>query len=44
MGAESIFGQVVTVKAFEDNSYVKLEEDGENRVLVVDGGGVEDVL
>ena len=36
-----IFGQVVTVKAFEDNSFVRktLEEDGENRILVVDGGG-----
>ncbi|MDA9718870.1 ribonuclease E activity regulator RraA [Betaproteobacteria bacterium] len=36
-----ILGQVVTVKAFEDNSFVRktLEEDGENRVLVVDGGG-----
>jgi len=36
-----ISGQVVTVKAFEDNSFVRktLEEDGENRILVVDGGG-----
>ena len=36
-----IFGQVVTVEAFEDNSYVRktLEKDGENRILVVDGGG-----
>ena len=36
-----ISGQVVTVKAFEDNSFVRktLVEDGENRILVVDGGG-----
>ena len=36
-----ISGQVVTVKAFEDNSFVRktLEEKGENRILVVDGGG-----
>ena len=36
-----ISGPVVTVKAFEDNSFVRktLEEDGENRILVVDGGG-----
>ena len=36
-----ISGQVVTVKAFEDNSFVRktFEEDGENRILVVDGGG-----
>ena len=36
-----ICGQVVTLKVFEDNSFVRkiLEEDGENRILVVDGGG-----
>ena len=36
-----ISGQVVTIKVFEDNSYVRktLEEDGDNRILVVDGGG-----
>ena len=36
-----ISGQVVTVKVFEDNSLVRktLEEDGDNRILVVDGGG-----
>jgi regulator of ribonuclease activity A len=36
-----ISGQVITVKVFEDNSFVRktLEEDGENRILVVDGGG-----
>jgi regulator of ribonuclease activity A len=34
-------GTVVTVKCFEDNSFVKsaLEEPGAGRVLVVDGGG-----
>ena len=34
-------GTVVTVKCFEDNSFVKatLEEPGHGRVLVVDGGG-----
>ena len=34
-------GTVSTVKCFEDNSFVKaaLEEPGEGRVLVVDGGG-----
>ena len=36
-----ISGQVVTIKVFEDNSYVRktLEGDGDNRILVVDGGG-----
>ncbi len=35
------FGQVVTVKCFEDNSLVKefSAQSGEGRVLVVDGGG-----
>ena len=34
-------GRVVTVKCFEDNSFVKaaLEEPGQGKVLVVDGGG-----
>jgi regulator of ribonuclease activity A len=34
-------GTIATVKCFEDNSFVKaaLEEPGEGRVLVVDGGG-----
>jgi regulator of ribonuclease activity A len=34
-------GKVSTVKCFEDNSFVKaaLEEPGQGRVLVVDGGG-----
>ena len=40
-GRKHISGQVVTVKVFEDNSFVRktLEEDGDNRILVVDGGG-----
>lgn len=40
-GAKRFFGQVATVKVFEDNSLVRaaLEEDGRQRVLVVDGGG-----
>jgi len=35
------YGQVVTVKCFEDNSLVKefSAQPGEGRVLVVDGGG-----
>ena len=37
----SFFGEVVTVKCFEDNSRVKelLATDGTGKVLVVDGGG-----
>lgn len=41
-GGRKVFeGTVVTVKVFEDNSLVRaaLEEAGEGRVLVVDGGG-----
>ncbi|MDD8058000.1 MULTISPECIES: putative 4-hydroxy-4-methyl-2-oxoglutarate aldolase [Shewanella] len=41
-GAKSIFfGEVVTVKCFEDNSMVKSElaKPGQGKVLVVDGGG-----
>ena len=38
---ERFCGEVVTVKCFEDNSLVKaaVESPGEQRVLVVDGGG-----
>lgn len=38
---KSFFGQVVTVKCFEDNSKVKelLNEPGVGKVLVVDGSG-----
>ncbi len=41
-GGRKLFeGPVTTVKVFEDNSLVRqaLEEAGEGRVLVVDGGG-----
>ena len=41
-GAKSIFyGEVVTIKCFEDNSKVKSElaKKGNGKVLVVDGGG-----
>ena len=37
----SFYGLVVTVKVFEDNAMVRelLQESGEGRVLVIDGGG-----
>lgn len=40
-GRATFGGQVVTVKCFEDNSFVKeqLAQPGEGKVLVVDGGG-----
>lgn len=40
-GITSFCGQIVTVRVFEDNVLVRqaLEESGERRVLVVDGGG-----
>lgn len=40
-GRTSFGGQIITVKCFEDNGilYELLEESGEGRVLVVDGGG-----
>lgn len=41
-GGKSLFsGQITTLKVFEDNSLVRstLEEQVENRVLVIDGGG-----
>lgn len=41
-GGEMMFhGQIETVKCFEDNSLVRkaLEQNGEGKVLVVDGGG-----
>lgn len=40
-GELSFFGQVVTLKVFEDNLLVRqaLEKPGAGRVLVVDGGG-----
>jgi regulator of ribonuclease activity A len=40
-GLARFAGPVVTVKCFEDNSFVKstLADSGQGRVLVVDGGG-----
>ncbi|MGF1644403.1 MAG: ribonuclease E activity regulator RraA [Thiotrichales bacterium] len=40
-GQARFSGRIVTVKVFEDNSLVKdmLDRDGQNGVLVVDGGG-----
>jgi len=38
---KSFFGPIATLKVFEDNAMVRayLEEAGQGRVLVVDGGG-----
>ncbi|MEQ8264305.1 ribonuclease E activity regulator RraA [Pseudohaliea sp.] len=40
-GIAAFGGQAVTIKCFEDNSLVKslVQEPGEGRVIVVDGGG-----
>lgn len=40
-GVKNFHGMVVTVKVFEDNAVVRalLEESGDGRVLVIDGGG-----
>jgi regulator of ribonuclease activity A len=40
-GTETFHGVIETVKCFEDNSLVRkaLEQPGEGKVLVVDGGG-----
>lgn len=40
-GKEKFCGEIVTIKCFEDNSFVKqiLGTDGHGKVLVVDGGG-----
>ncbi len=40
-GTKLFHGQIETVKCFEDNSLVRkaLEQNGEGKVLVVDGGG-----
>ncbi|HFD11049.1 MAG TPA: ribonuclease E inhibitor RraA, partial [Crenotrichaceae bacterium] len=37
----SFYGQITTVKVFEDNVIVRqiLREKGNNRILVIDGGG-----
>ncbi len=40
-GRSSFSGQVVTVKCFEDNGIIQqvVTEDGQGKVLVIDGGG-----
>ena len=40
-GTKLFSGRIETVKCFEDNSFVRkaLEQNGEGKVLVVDGGG-----
>lgn len=40
-GKASFHGKIVTLKVFEDNSFVRkaLESAGDGRVLVIDGGG-----
>lgn len=40
-GRSAFSGPIATLKLFEDNSYVRkaLEQPGEGRVLVIDGGG-----
>jgi len=40
-GKQKFFGQIHTVKAFEDNTFIKaaFEEEGSGKVLVVDAAG-----
>ncbi|MFN8317008.1 MAG: ribonuclease E activity regulator RraA [Chitinophagales bacterium] len=40
-GRKMFHGEIVTLKLFEDNSFVRkvLEQNGEGKVLVIDGGG-----
>ena len=40
-GNKNFNGKIETVKCFEDNSFVRkaLEQNGEDKVLVIDGGG-----
>ena len=40
-GRDAFHGRIITLKVFEDNALVRalLEEPGEGRVLVIDGGG-----
>jgi regulator of ribonuclease activity A len=40
-GQKQFHGEIITIKLFEDNSLVRkiLEENGQGKVLVVDGGG-----
>lgn len=37
----SFFGEIVTLKVYEDNSYVRktLQDSGKGKVLIIDGGG-----
>ena len=41
-GVSSFYGKITTVKCFESNGLIAevLEEDGQGRVLLIDGGGV----
>ena len=40
-GASSFYGKITTVKCFESNGLIAsvLEEEGQGRVLLIDGGG-----
>ncbi|CAM2976242.1 ribonuclease E activity regulator RraA [Vibrio rarus] len=40
-GSASFAGQVTSIKCFEDNGLIRsvLEQDGQGRVLLIDGGG-----
>jgi len=40
-GKKNFYGEIQTVKCFEDNSFIRkaLEQNGIGKVLVVDGGG-----
>lgn len=40
-GCQKFYGEIVTIKCFEDNSLVKqtIKTNGHGKVLVVDGGG-----
>ncbi len=40
-GCASFAGQITTIKCFEDNGLIRsvLEEEGDGRVLLIDGGG-----
>ncbi|PMH46257.1 ribonuclease E activity regulator RraA [Vibrio sp. 10N.286.49.B3] len=40
-GRASFAGQITTIKCFEDNAMIRstLEQDGNGRVLLIDGGG-----
>ena len=38
---EQFYGRIQTVRCFEDNTFVRmmLEQDGNGKILVIDGGG-----